>query len=205
MDDRKQRRIVWLLAVLSLGACRGAIIKEGNAGGDPSTDPTPGSGPPGSSPTAPAPMARPATGLTLPPLPPAPPPGAAPAAMPACKVVPGPRLLRRLTTTELNNTLQDVFQDPTAPQTAVLSDPDVLGFHVDAAQLLVRDLAAQQIFDFAEQTARWAVMNRLAALSPCNSMDPACRQSFIKAFGRRAFREPPTDTQVRAYDGLFAA
>jgi hypothetical protein len=141
--------------------------------------------------------------LTLPPLTPAPASGAPAAA--ACKNVPGPRLLRRLTTTELNNTLQDLFQDPAAPQTTALADPDVLGFHVDVSQLLVRDLGAQQISDFAEETAQWAVGNKLAALSPCASMDPGCRQSFIKAFGRRAFREPLTDGQLRAYDGLFAA
>jgi hypothetical protein len=204
-----QRRTVFLLGVLPVlaGACRGEIVREGET--PPNATPGPGSvvAPGGSGPAPPAgtgaPKAPPPTGLTLPPLPPASSPGAP--APPACKVVPGPRLLRRLTTTELNNTLQDLFQDPGAPQTTVLADPDVLGFHVDAAQLLVRDLGAQEVADFAEEAARWAVTSKLPALSTCSTMDPGCRQSFIKAFGRRAFREPLNDTQLRAYDGLFAA
>jgi hypothetical protein len=119
--------------------------------------------------------------------------------------VPGPRLLRRLTSYELANTLQDLFADANVPKTTALADPDVLGFHVDAAQLLVRDLAAQQMSDFAEEVAQWAVANKLPALSTCATSDPTCRQAFIKGFGRKAFRAPLSDAQVRAYDALFAA
>jgi hypothetical protein len=126
-------------------------------------------------------------------------------ATPACTIVPGPRVLRRLTSTELNNSLVDLFGDPAAPQTTALADPDTLGFHVDAAQLLVRDLAAQQISDFAEQTAQWAVTGKLGSLTTCMTTDATCRQTFIKSFGRKAFREPLTDAQVKAYDTLFAA
>jgi hypothetical protein len=208
-----QRRTVRLIALLPClaVACVGGIVPEpGPPGGTPpprgsgGPSPTPGTptpgqptpGQPGMTPAPGAPTAPPATGLTIP----TPKPGG-----PACTNVPGPRLLRRLTTVELNNTLQDLFGDPAAPQTTALSDPDVLGFHVDAAQLLVRDLGAQQIADFAEETARWAVTNKPGALSTCATMDPACRQSFIKSFGRKAFREPLTDAQVKAYDALFAA
>jgi hypothetical protein len=118
--------------------------------------------------------------------------------------VPGPRLLRRLTTAELQNTLEDLFKDPSVPKTTALADPEVLGFHVDAAQLLVRDLGAQQLADFADEVAQWAVTNKLAGLSTCTTTDPACRQTFIKSFGRQAFRAPLSEAQVKAYDGLFA-
>jgi hypothetical protein len=139
-----------------------------------------------------------------------PPPGMKPPTTPpmpsACtKNVPGPRVLRRLTTTELGNTLEDLFQDPAVPRTSVLADPEVLGFHVDAAQLLVRDLGAQQLADFADEVARWAVPAKLPALTTCTSNDVACRQSFIKGIGRRAFRAPLTDAQLKAYEALFAA
>jgi hypothetical protein len=119
--------------------------------------------------------------------------------------VPGPRLLRRLTTIELDNTLQDLFGDPTVPKTTALTDPEVLGFRVDAAQLVVRDLGAQQIADFAEEVAQWAVPSKLGTLSTCATTDAPCRQAFIEGFGRRAFRAPLTDAQMSAYDGLFAA
>jgi hypothetical protein len=212
-----QRRIVPLI-VLALAGCTGELISRpgtpgqtGSSGPGGAGNPTPGTTPGTTTPGATTPggggavppgtTSPPAPGLTLPGVMP---PGAGGAA-PACANVPGPRLLRRLTTTELNNTLVDLFGDPAAPQTTALADPDVLGFHVDAAQLLVRDLAAQQISDFAEQTAQWAVTSKLASLTTCMSMDPTCRQTFIKGFGRRAFREPLTDAQVKAYDSLFAA
>jgi hypothetical protein len=213
------RRIVPLIAFLP---CLAAACVNGGVVASP-----PGSGPagPGQPPTPGAPGApgtgnNPGTGGPTPggpgagtPGAPAPAPGdpgKPPSSLPppsACtNNVPGPRLIRRLTSVELANTLQDLFGgDPGVPKTTALADPDVLGFHVDAAQLVVRDLAAQQIADFAEEVAQWAVTNKLAALSPCATNDPACRQSFIKSFGRRAFRAPLTDAQVRAYDGLFAA
>jgi hypothetical protein len=119
--------------------------------------------------------------------------------------VPGPRLLRRLTTVELDNTLQDLFRDPSVPKSTALSDAEVLGFHVDAAQLVVRDLGAQQLSDHADEVAQWAVANKLTTLSTCTTNDATCRQTFIRSFGRRAFRAPLTDTQLKAYDALFAA
>jgi hypothetical protein len=215
-----QRRIVRLTALLPClaAACVGGIVQDPKApgasptgpsgtGGPSTAPPTPGTpgapgtpatpGQPGATAPPGGPTAPPATGLTIPP--------AKPGAGMACKNVPGPRLLRRLTTTELNNTLQDLFGDPAAPPNTALSDPEVLGFHVDAAQLLVRDLGAQQLADFAEETARWAITNKLPTLSTCATMDPTCRQTFIKSFGRKAFREPLTDAQVKAYDALFAA
>ncbi len=215
------RRIVPLIAFVPwfAAACVGGVV--GSAPGDtparPGQPPTPGSGPPapgmGNTPGSPGtPGGTPGLpGGNVPGGPPATPgdPGKPPTSLPppsACtNNVPGPRLIRRLTSVELANTLQDLFGDPNVPKTTALADPDVLGFHVDAAQLVVRDLAAQQISDFAEEVSQWAVTNKLATLSTCATTDPACRQSFIKGFGRRAFRAPLTDAQLRAYDGLFAA
>jgi hypothetical protein len=118
---------------------------------------------------------------------------------------PGPRLLRRLSAPELTATIQDLFGDATAPVATVFNDPPVLGFTVDANALLVQGLGAQQLMDNAEQVAHWAVANHLADLAPCGSPDVACRQDFIRSFGRRAFRAPLTDARVAAYDALFAA
>ncbi len=155
-------------------------------------------------PACPASARRPACPAGSTPRGSAPTPGL-PGAAPCTNNVPGPRLLRRLTTPELENTLQDLFRDPGVPKTTALADAEVLGFHVDAAQLVVRDLGAQQISDFADEVAQWAVANKLATLSTCASNDAPCRQSFIRSFGRRAFRAPVTDSQLRAYEALFAA
>lgn len=135
-----------------------------------------------------------------------PPPSSLAAASPCTSHSPGPRALRRLTAPQFASTLRDLFfHDPTVPTVTVFSDPLVLGFSVDADALLVQGLNAQQLADYAETVAHWAVTNHLSQLSSCTTTDATCRQAFIRSFGRRAFRAPVTDAQVTAYDGLFTA
>jgi hypothetical protein len=207
-----------LLPLFTL-ACVDGVVGSGPPGSSKPSEPAAGApGGPSGPPPAGGPGGAPAPvpGMVAPGMPGGPmggaapgmpgmPPTGLPASSPCRNNVPGPRLLRRLTTVELNNTLADLFQDANVPRTTALADPEVLGFRVDAAQLVVRDLGAQQISDYAEEVAQWAVTNKLPALSTCATTDPACRQSFIKGFGRRAFRAPLTDSQLRAYDALFAA
>src|SRR5260370_39645463 len=40
-------------------------------------------------------------------------------------------------------------------------------------------------------------------LIPCEP-SPACRQRFVREFGRRAFRRPLTDSETARYERLFA-
>jgi len=136
-----------------------------------------------------------------------PPPPSSLSAPSACtSQSPGPRALRRLTASQFTSTLRDLFfQDATLPTVTVFSDPLVLGFSVDANALLVQGLNAQQLADYAETVAHWAVTHHLSQLSSCATTDATCRQTFIRGFGRRAFRAPLTDAQVTAYDALFAA
>jgi hypothetical protein len=117
---------------------------------------------------------------------------------------PGPRLLRRLSAEQLDNSVRDLFKNASAPKGDVFNDPEVLGFTGDAAALLVRDLGSQQLMSYAEQVARWAVTTVGATLSTCKDMTPVCRTQFIKSFGQRAFRQPLTDAQVARYEKLFA-
>ena len=118
---------------------------------------------------------------------------------------PGPRLLRRLSAEQFDNTVRDLFRNAAAPKSNVFNDPQVLGFTGDAAALLVRDLGSQQLMSHAEQVARWAVSALAADLSPCRDMTPACRTMFIRQFGTRAFRQTPTAAQVTRYEKLFAS
>lgn len=120
-------------------------------------------------------------------------------------VVLAPRKLRRLTALQLNATIQDVFQDRSTPSVDVFSDQQVNGFTVDADSLLVQGLNAQQIADYAEQIASWAVTNKLSTLSSCATQDSGCREVFISSFGKRAFRAPLTMDQVQAYERLMSA
>jgi hypothetical protein len=128
-----------------------------------------------------------------------------PAARTCATQSPGPRALRRLTAAQYDQTLRDLFRDAAVPTAAVFSDPIVLGFTSDADALVVQSLGAQQLMDHAERVARWAVAMHLGDLSPCTTMDAACRQRFIRDFGKRAFRAPLPDARVQAYDAIFSA
>jgi hypothetical protein len=118
---------------------------------------------------------------------------------------PGPRLLRRLTAEQLDNSVRDLFKNPNVPRSDVFNDPEVLGFTGDASALLVRDLGSQQLMTYGEQVARWAVATVAADISPCNQMTPECRTQFVRQFGLRAFREPLNDARVARYEKLFAS
>ncbi len=133
-------------------------------------------------------------------------PEKAPPAASACKDgVPGPRSLRRLTGAQLTATVRDLFADPNVPTAKVFDDALVLGFKRDADKLMVRGLGAQQIMDYAEEVATWAVTNKLTALSSCQQMDAPCRKQFVASFGKRAFRTPLTSAQMTSYEMLFSA
>jgi hypothetical protein len=116
-----------------------------------------------------------------------------------------PRLLRRLTSQQMRNTIQAVFADPTVPTQDVLTDPVVLGFREDATQAVIRDLDAQLILSNAEAVADWAVTNKLAQLTPCQSLDDACERSFVQSFGATLYREPVPSASVDAYVAMFGA
>ena len=189
------------LALLILASCTGRIsgggagaTSSGRAGAGATASGSGGSG------TAGVTGAGGAT-ASLPP-----PPSSLSDPLPCTSQSPGPRALRRLTAPQFASTLSDLFfKDPTLPTLTVFSDPVVLGFSVDADALLVQGLNAQQLADYAESVASWAVTNHLSQMSSCMTTDAACRQQFIRTFGRRAFRAPVTDAQVAAYDALFTA
>jgi hypothetical protein len=117
---------------------------------------------------------------------------------------PGPRVLRRLTQAQLNATLKDLFRDQSVPQASFFADPPLLGFTVDANALVVQDLTAQQLSDFADQVATW-VDTHPSSVTSCTTRDATCVGQFIAAFGKRAFRAPLTGAQLSAYTTLFNA
>jgi Protein of unknown function (DUF1592)/Protein of unknown function (DUF1588)/Protein of unknown function (DUF1595)/Protein of unknown function (DUF1587)/Protein of unknown function (DUF1585) len=195
------------LATILTGACTGHISGSSSTG--TSSPPTGGasgaSGTAGSTgaagSTSTATGAAGSTGTTVVPL-----ASGVTAPTPCTSQSPGPRLLRRLTAPQFSATLTDLFfGDAKLPSLTVFSDPSVLGFSSDADALLVQGLNAQQLSDYAETVAHWAVTTHLAQLSSCTTTDATCRQSFIRSFGKRAFREPVTDARVAPYDALFAA
>lgn len=118
---------------------------------------------------------------------------------------PGPTMLRRLSASQFAASIVDLFGDPSVPVAAVFNDQLTMDFSIDANTLVVRDLNANQLMANAEAIASWAVTNHLAAVTGCSSSDPACPASFIRSFGKRAFRAPLTDATVADYQTLFSA
>lgn len=145
------------------------------------------------------------SGGSVPNLPPGP-VGSTPPPPSECKSnMPAPRGLRRLTTPQITNSIRDLLGDASLSVPPAVDDPVALGFSVDANLLVVRALDAGRIRDLAEQIGKTAATSKLDQLIPCKSTDQNCRQTFIKSFGKRVFRSPLSDDQVKAYDGLFAA
>jgi hypothetical protein len=164
-------RFVAALA-LALGACVGVV---GESGGDPATDPPPGSAPPGSTPPGPgAPMAPP-VGPSRPKAP-----------------------LRRLSRAQYNNTVRDLLGDSSRPADAFLVEEIPGSFAGSAALAQASPAAVEQYRTAAERLATTAVTN-LATLLPCQpqpATEESCARAFIADFGLRALRRPPTDQEL---------
>lgn len=126
---------------------------------------------------------------------------------PACEGVQvGAALVRRLTPLEYNNTVRDLLGDQTAPADAFAPDAVLYGFNNNADAGAVSELLAEQYMEAAEALAAAAIQD-LSAIVPCDPQaigDAACGESFIRAFGRRAFRRPLTDGEVSRLQGVFA-
>ena len=118
---------------------------------------------------------------------------------------PGPTMLRRLSASQFAASIVDLFGDPSVPVAAVFNDPLVMDFSIDANSLVVQGLNANQLMTNAEAIASWAVTNHLADVTGCSSSDAACPASFIRSFGKRAFRAPLSDSSVADYQALFSA
>jgi hypothetical protein len=178
----RMRRLALVTAVVA--GCTGSIAPAGQRGssGDAPTPPrtgTPGSKPgPGGTPTPsePGPSA-PATGVV-------------------------PAGLRRLTGAQLRSTLRDLFgPSVTLPMELDRDDPDALfgpvgGYRVatSAAGVLKYDDAAYAV---AHQV--FADPKLVAATVGCDPKQPPCAGTFVRSFGRRAWRRPLLDEEVARY------
>ena len=123
---------------------------------------------------------------------------------------PGPRKVWRLTGPQFTASIRAIFNDTTAaaPVATVFNDPSNLGFAIDANALLVQELNASQLQDNAEAIAAWAATaNKLSLFATCTTKDTTCGTTFIRGFGRRAFRATlaASDPRIAAYLAVFMA
>ncbi len=204
-SGRSPRPALWAL-LLSASACAGAIDSE-QGSVTPEPPKTPGRGvmgaPKGPSPIAGVPGAAGAGSEASAGAPPGgtggmgvAPTGQPPTIEADCNAVdPGPAPLRRLTRSELNNTLRDLLGDATNPADALPPEELGNGFGNDADALGVSRLLAEKSFEVAKGLALRATadaqkLTGLMGCTPTATTEEVCLRTFLNAFGLRAYRRP---------------
>ncbi|HVZ37606.1 MAG TPA: DUF1592 domain-containing protein [Polyangiaceae bacterium] len=119
---------------------------------------------------------------------------------------PGPRMIRRLTGPQFQNTLNQIFGASDVPTAQVLTDPQVNGFKVDADAPVINGLDAELLMNYSEMVADWAVTNNHLSgfTNGCEQMNDQCQQQFIKNFGTAISRDTISQDRVSAYQTIFA-
>ncbi len=117
-----------------------------------------------------------------------------------------PAVVRRLTHSQYNQTVADLLGDETRPADQFPQEDYINGFTNQAAGQSIAPVQEEAYNRAAEKLARNAFRGDLRRLVPCTPSGPAdgaCRQQFIREFGRRAFRRPLTASETARYEKLF--
>ena len=117
--------------------------------------------------------------------------------------------VRRLSQSELDNTLRDLLGEDTAPAARLLNEDEFRPFDNDYTIQQASDALITALEALAEQVAERAVGDsaRRAALVPCTPVsagDEECFRTFLDAFLARALRRPVTAADITAYMPLLA-
>jgi hypothetical protein len=120
------------------------------------------------------------------------------------KVAAGGPSTRRLTHSQYNNTIRDLLGDPSRPASRFPPEDFVDGFKNQARSQSMSPLLVEAYSAAAERIAASAFRAPdLSGLIPCKQ-DVPCRETFVRTFGRRAFRRPLTEAETRRYLAAFA-
>lgn len=112
-------------------------------------------------------------------------------------------VLRRLTNSQYNHTVRDLLGDQTEPADQFPPEDFVSGFKDQYDAQNLSPLLEEAYGIAAEKLAQNALRNGdQHHLIPCKP-GPGCRDQFVREFGRKAFRRPLTDAEVRRYVSLF--
>ena len=116
-------------------------------------------------------------------------------------------ILRRLTHSQYNHTVQDLLGDQTRPADQFPNEDFTHGFTNQAEAQSISPLLAEAYSHAAEKLARNAFRGGdTRGLIPCKPSGPgdgACRMQFIRKFGQLSFRRPLSDAESHAYENLF--
>lgn len=117
-------------------------------------------------------------------------------------------VLRRLTHSQYNNTVRDLLGDFTRPADQFPPEDFLHGFTNQAVGQAISPLQAEAYTNAAEKLAanafRQGDSQGLIPCEPASPDDVACRDSFLRQFGLKAFRRPLSDEEVGGYAELFA-
>jgi hypothetical protein len=112
-------------------------------------------------------------------------------------------VLRRLTNTQYNNTVQDLLGDQTAPASQFPPEDFVNGFKNQYQSQNLSPLLMEAYSAAAEKLARNAFRGGdTHSLIPCQP-SAACRARFVREFGAKAFRRPLEPDEQKRYETLF--
>lgn len=117
---------------------------------------------------------------------------------------PGPRLLRRLTPTEYDNTIQTLFGLVSQHGATFPADEIVDGFRNNAESLTVTALMADTLQRAAESIADEVDISPWLSCSVA-APTPTCAEDFVTGVGALIFRRPLTVDEVTRYQELYAA
>jgi hypothetical protein len=112
--------------------------------------------------------------------------------------------LRRLTRTQLDNTVRDLLGAEGTPADAIAPDERIGPFYSNAIAPIT-DLLVQQHAEVAARLAQ-AAATRMQALSPCDltqAADTSCASQFIQSFGQSAYRRPLDAAEQSRYLALY--
>lgn len=118
---------------------------------------------------------------------------------------PTPRLVR-LTHVQYDNTIRDLLGVDASPSSGFLDDPLVEGFDNNASALFVSDRLARDYRRAAEELAASVTADEelWQVLVPCDPQEGSeCAATFIEHFGRRTYRRPLDEDEVKRYLDLF--
>lgn len=115
-----------------------------------------------------------------------------------------PRRLRLLTNREYANTINDLLNISTGTTIATSFEPDttVKGFDNNAGASKINNGRMDAYWNAAKQVAETVSMTGLMTCATSTSRDQ-CANSFVPAFGKRAFRRPLASAEQTSYSNLF--
>jgi hypothetical protein len=110
---------------------------------------------------------------------------------------------RRLTRTELSNLVRDVLGDDTGAAAKFLSEDQYRPFDNDytvqsASSALIESLEATAN-DIAARAVLPANRSKVVPCTPTGPGDAACLRTTIESVGRRLYRRPLSEEQIKAY------